>query len=88
MGGPTRVFTGRNFPNGGGASGDRLGMLQPQPREETIRRTGYHPNGAPVIAGTGGFYVGGFLATQILDRSVFDYKEHLYHGGSYQQNAE
>ena len=88
MGGPTRVFTGRNFPNGGAASGDRLGMLQPQPREETIRRTGLHPNGAPVEPGTAGFYVGGFLATQLLDRSIFDYQKHLYHGGTYQQNAD
>ena len=85
-GGPTRILGTRNFPDGDAIRGE-VGMLQPLVREETIRRTGFHPNGAPVEPGTAGFYVGGFLGSQILDRSIFDYQKHLYHGGTYQQNA-
>jgi hypothetical protein len=85
---PVRILANTDFPGGGGNNDSELWVLAPKVREETIRRTGFHPNGAPVEAGTGGFYVGGFLGTQLLDRSIFDYRKHLYHGGAYQQNAD
>ena len=84
---PVRIFANTGFP-GGGSKNSEAWVLAPKVREETIRRTGFHPNGAPVEAGTGGFYVGGFLGTQLLDRSIFDYRKHLYHGGAFQQNSD
>lgn len=63
-------------------------MLQPRTVEDIIRRTGAYPDGTPVAQGTAGFFTGGNVNQQILDRSIFDYREHLFSGGSSQQLAD
>lgn len=63
-------------------------LLQPWPEEQIIRRSGLRSDGTPVPAGTGGFYSSGNVNQQILDRSIFDYREHLFSGGSAQQLAD
>jgi len=63
-------------------------MLMPFPEEQIIRRTGFRSNGTAVPAGTAGFYSNGFLAQQITDRSIFDYRENLFNGGTAQQGAD
>ena len=63
-------------------------LLQPWPEEQIIRRSGLRSTGEPVPAGTAGFYVGGNVTQQILDRSIYDYREHLFSGGSSQQRAD
>lgn len=63
-------------------------MLQPRTVEDIIGRTGAYPDGTPVAAGTGGFFVGGNVNQQILDRSIFDYRKHLFSGGLAQQLAD
>src|SRR5690606_3048115 len=47
----------------------------------------HYPDGRPVAPGPGGFYVGGFVGSQILDTSIFDYRKHLYTGGAHSQNS-
>lgn len=90
---PEPFFGGNTFirRDRGAAGGDVTGELmlfQPRSREDIIRRSGHLPNGSPVAAGTGNFYAGGFVSTQILDTSIFDYRKHLYTGGAHSQNSD
>lgn len=86
FGGNTFVRRGRGAP-GGTVTGEMM-LFQPRTREDIIRRSGLHPNGGPVEPGTGGFFASGFVATQITDRSIFDYQKHLYTGGAHSQDSD
>jgi len=64
-------------------------MLMPFTETEIIRRTGgYRSDGTQVAAGTSGFYNGGFVSNQITDRSIYDYRENLFSGGTSQQGSD
>ncbi len=64
-------------------------FLKPFSEGQIIRRTGgYRSDGTKVAEGTSGFWSGGFVSDQIKDRSVFDYRENLYSGGSAQQRGD
>lgn len=86
FGGNTFVRRNRGAP-GGTVTGEMM-LFQPRVRENSIRRWGYHPNGAQAAPGTSGFFAGGFVGSQILDRSIFDYQNHLYTGGAHSQNSD
>ncbi len=86
FGGNTFVRRNRGAP-GGTVTGEMM-LFQPRSREDTIRRSGHYPNGTPVAPGTQNFYAGGFVATQILDTSIFDYRKNLYTGGAHSQNSD
>lgn len=85
FGGNTFIRRGRGAP-GGTVTGELM-LFQPRTREDIIRRSGHYPDGTPVPAGTEGFYVGGFVASQITDPSIFNYRKHLYTGGAHSQNS-
>lgn len=54
-----------------------------------IRRTGgYRSDGTRVEAGTAPFWSNGFVSSQITDRSIFDYRENLFNGGTAQQRGD
>lgn len=54
-----------------------------------IRRTGgYRSDGTRVAEGTSAFWSNGFVSSQIIDRSIFDYRENLFSGGTAQQRAD
>lgn len=56
---------------------------------QMIRRTGgYRSDGTRVPDGTAPFFSAGNVSTQITDRSIFDYRENLFNGGTAQQRAE
>ena len=64
-------------------------MLMPFPEEQIIRRTGgFRSDGTRVEEGTAGFFSNGFVAQQITDRSIFDYRKNLFNGGTAQQGAD
>lgn len=63
-------------------------LLQPFGEEQIIRRSGLRSTGEPVPAGTAGFYSSGNVNQQILDRTIYDYREHLFSGGASQQRAD
>ncbi|MDQ8183102.1 TonB-dependent receptor plug domain-containing protein [Pelagicoccus sp. SDUM812005] len=86
FGGNTFIRANRGAP-GGDVTGELM-LFQPRTREDIIRRSGHYPDGTPVEAGTGGFYIGGFVATQLTDTSIFDYRKHLYTGGAHSQNSD
>lgn len=90
---PNPTFNGTPFVRGSrgitGAGG--LGewmQLQPFTETQIIRRSGYRSNGTAVPAGTAGFYSNGFVGTQITDRSIYDYRENLFSGGSSQEYSD
>lgn len=86
FGGNTFVRANRGAP-GGTVTGELM-LIQPRSREDIILRSGLLPDGTPVAAGTQNFYAGGFVSTQILDTSIFDYRKHLYTGGAHSQNSD
>lgn len=86
FGGNTFVRRNRGAP-GGTVTGEMM-LFQPRSREDAIRRSGFNPDGTPVAPGTQNFYAGGFVATQLLDTEVFDYRKHLYTGGAHSQNSD
>ncbi len=86
FGGNTFIRRGRGAP-GGDVTGEMM-LFQPRTREDIIRRSGVNPDGSPVAAGTSSFYARGFVATQITDTSIFDYRKHLYSGGTHTQNSD
>ncbi|MCF3650263.1 TonB-dependent receptor plug domain-containing protein [Synoicihabitans lomoniglobus] len=54
-----------------------------------IRRTGgYRSDGTRVPEGSAAFWSNGFVSSQITDRSIFDYRENLFSGGTAQQRAD
>ena len=54
-----------------------------------IRRTGgYRSDGTRVEEGTAPFWSNGFVSSQITDRSIFDYRENLFSGGTAQQRVD
>jgi hypothetical protein len=53
-----------------------------------IRRTGgFRSDGTRVPEGSAPFWSNGFVSSQITDRSIFDYRENLFSGGTAQQYA-
>jgi hypothetical protein len=91
FGGPAFIRRGEGLPNPfgpiTGSPGEWM-MLMPFPEEQIIRRTGFRSDGTAVPAGTAGFYSGGFVAQQITDRSIFDYRKNMFNGGTAQQGAD
>jgi len=90
---PNPTFNGTPFVRGnrGIPSAGGLGewmQLQPFTETQIIRRSGYRSNGTAVPAGTAGFYSNGFIGTQITDRSIYDYRENLFSGGSSQEFSD
>jgi len=63
-------------------------MLQPRNEYDLIRRTGFYANGAQAAEGSAGFFAAGFVGKQLLDRSIFDYRKHMFNGGSAKQFAD
>jgi outer membrane receptor protein involved in Fe transport len=80
------VRGGRGIPSAGGL-GEWM-HLQPFTETQIIRRSGRRSDGSLVPAGTAGFYSNGFVGTQITDRSIYDYRENLFSGGSSQEFAD
>ncbi len=86
-GGPAYIRANEGLPSAGGL-GEWM-MLMPWPEEQIIRRTGgYRSDGTRVAEGTAPFYSNGFVAQQITDRSIFDYRKNLFNGGTAQQGAD
>lgn len=90
---PNPTFNGTPFVRGnrGILSAGGLGewmLLQPFTETQIIRRSRHRSDGTPVPAGTAGFYSAGFVGTQITDRSIYDYRENLFSGGSSQEFAD
>ncbi len=54
---------------------------------QMIRRSGYYSDGTPVAPGTAPFFSNGFVSWQITDRSIYDYRENLFNGGTAQQKV-
>ena len=53
-----------------------------------IRRTGgFRSDGTRVPEGSSAFWSNGFVSSQITDRSIYDYRENLFNGGTAQQYA-
>lgn len=86
-GGPAFIRRGEGLPNPYDTPGEWM-MLMPFPEEQIIRRTGFRSDGTPVPEGTAGFYSGGFVAQQITDRNIFDYRRNMFNGGTAQQGAD
>lgn len=87
FGGQAYIPSGNKLPSAGGL-GEWM-MLMPYPEEQIIRLTGgYRSDGTRVAEGTAPFYSNGFVAQQITDRSIFDYRENLFNGGTAQQGAD
>ncbi|MCH6256863.1 TonB-dependent receptor plug domain-containing protein [Puniceicoccaceae bacterium K14] len=86
FGGNTFIRANRGAP-GGTVTGEMM-LFQPRTREAIIRGAGLNPDGTPVDSGTASFYAGGFVNSQILDTSIFDYRNHLFNGGTYTQNSD
>ncbi len=75
------------FPLSSGNWGQWM-QLMPFPETQIIRRTGYRSDGTPVATGSAAFFSNGFVADQITDRSIFDYRENLFSGGMAQQRVD
>lgn len=87
FGGQAYVPGSQNLPSAGGL-GEWM-MLMPQPEEAIIRLTGgFRSDGTRVAEGTAPFYSNGFVAQQITDRSIFDYRKNLFNGGTAQQGSD
>lgn len=87
-GGPAFIRRGEGLPNPYSGPGEWM-MLMPFPEEQIIRRTGgFRSDGTQVAPGSSGFFSGGFVAQQITDRSIYDYRKNLFNGGTAQQGAE
>jgi outer membrane receptor protein involved in Fe transport len=87
FGGQAYIPSGQKLPSAGGL-GEWM-MLMPQPEEQIIRLTGgYRSDGTRVPEGSAPFYSNGFVAQQITDRSIFDYRKNLFNGGTAQQGAD
>ncbi|WP_221031569.1 TonB-dependent receptor plug domain-containing protein [Actomonas aquatica] len=86
FGGTMFLRAGRGAPNpyAGVGNGEWM-LLQPRNEFQIIAQTGTYSDGTPVPAGTAGFFPGGNVAPQILDRSIFDYRKNLFSGGAAQQ---
>jgi len=90
FGGNVVLNSGHTPPNTVNAPGvnPEFRLLQPRVRTDIIRRTGANPDGSPIPEGSAGFFNTGFVSDQILDRSIFDFRNHLFSGGSSQQFAD
>lgn len=87
FGGQAYIPSGNKLPSAGGL-GEWM-MLMPQPEEAIIRNTGgFRSDGTRVAEGSAPFFSNGFVAQQITDRSVFDYRKNLFNGGTAQQGAD
>lgn len=92
---PNATFGGTTFVSGTrGAPRPNPGvtelmMIMPFTTTEIIRRSGgYRADGSQVEPGTSSFYTGGFVSSQITDRSIYDYRKNLFSGGASQQWAD
>jgi hypothetical protein len=89
FGGAAYIRAGEGLPNPYPVGTGEWMMLMPFPEEQIIRRTaGFRSDGTRVAEGTAGFYSNGFVAQQITDRSIFDYRKNLFNGGTAQQGAD
>jgi len=61
--------------------------LQPVNAYDIVRRTGFWPDGTAAEPGHQ-FFAAGFVGQQLLDRSIFDYRKHLFSGGSSTQHMD
>jgi outer membrane receptor for ferric coprogen and ferric-rhodotorulic acid len=86
-GGPAFIRRDEGLPNPYSGPGEWM-MLMPFPEEQIIRRTGFRSDGTPVATGQSGFFSNGFVAQQITDRSIYDYRKNLFNGGTAQQGAD
>jgi hypothetical protein len=85
------VRRGEGLPNPFGSISGSPGewmLIQPRTENEIIRLSGYRSNGEQVQPGTEGFYSTRDVSPQIVDRSIFDYRENLFSGGHSQQHAD
>lgn len=91
-GGPAFVRRNEGLPNPWGPITGSPGewmMLMPFTETEIIRRTGgFRSDGSRVADGTSGFYSLSNVSYQITDRSIFDYRENLFSGGTSQNSSE
>jgi len=62
-------------------------MLQPRNAYEVARTTGFWPDGTSAGPGSS-FFARGNVGRQITDRSIFDYRKHLFSGGSSTQQSD
>jgi len=87
VGTATDVGTRPSFPLDNAAN--QWMQLMPFTETQIIRRTGgFRSDGTRVPEGTSGFWSNGFVTEQITDRSIFDYRENLFSGGTAQQKAD
>ncbi len=61
--------------------------LQPVDAYTTVRLTGYWPDGTLAAPGSK-FFAKSNVGRQLLDRSIFDYRKHMFSGGSSTQNSD
>jgi len=88
FGGQAFVRRDRGLSNPFPATPGEWMMLQPRAFTDIIRRTGANPDGSPIPEGSAGFFNTGFVSKQILDRSIFDYRNHHFPGGANQMRAD
>jgi hypothetical protein len=88
-GGPAYIRANEGLPSPYPVGTGEWMMLMPFPEEQIIRRTGgFRSDGTRVAEGSAGFFSNGFVAQQITDRSIFDYRKNLFNGGTAQQGAD
>ncbi|WP_221029728.1 TonB-dependent receptor plug domain-containing protein [Actomonas aquatica] len=71
-----------------GAPAGQWMRIKPWDEVQIIRRSGHYSDGTPVAPGTAPFFSNGFVSWQITDRSIFDYRENLFNGGTAQQRVD
>ena len=88
---PNPTFGGTPFVRAGQGTPDdaEYMMIRVRPMIRTMKLTGgYYPGGETVAPGTANFFSSGFVDQQITDRSIFDYRKHLFSGGSSTQGDD
>lgn len=63
-------------------------QLQPRNAYEIVRLTGMWPDGTPAAPGEAPFFARNNVGMQLLDRSIFDYRKHLFSGGTSKQHLD
>lgn len=88
---PDPTFNGTSFvaADRGTIDGAELMMIRARPMIRTMKLTGgWYPGGGTVNPEVAPLFSGGFVDQQITDRSIYDYREHLFSGGSSQQGSD
>lgn len=88
---PNPTFSGTPFVRAdrGTVGNAELMMIRVRPMIRTMKLTGgWFPGGRTVDPGVAPLFSGGFVDQQITDRSIYDYREHLFSGGSSQQGSD